>query len=1089
MADKEKYREAMRSKLFGEKLVTQSWNLDLSGKCPFEILGLNPADFEEMFEFKIKDSNVKIIADRYRELSRKAHPDKGGDPNDMVKLNWAIKILSDTRWFLNYTLVRKTLHGCDGFKEAISVMRLYSEMDIYRPVEDEKLETMTDFMVFFATGNGYDRVMPCDEWIAVMAEKTNMKPEFIRQWWIENLPFVDGTPMKDLVEHIRSYWDRKCKEAADYLNSTIEYVKESVIAVLTYKKEIASVLGVIGLGYFAWSNWKVLFEPQTARKVRSGTKPTKKTTFRTIPRKGNKELLVEQQLVVTENLENVWNSMRRNLYVMTPRGGSTVMGWVVFLARKVALVLNHMVSAMSYYGYEAVTLHSVFDAQKFDVPVSEFVEGVSIEGDLNDDIVFAHLTSMGRDARSITHLFLDRGVAKTSVLHQSHYGTLLKPSIKFVDGNVVEKGMISYAGFAKPIVPKTYGSEEKWKVGDGIVYDVKTVEGDCGLPWAVTDAKALQPFIGGIHVAGSGSTGITACVYRDAVNAALSEFLGDSYVPEAEEKHVEESNVQLPEGWRVIKTLPHKRVGTVSRLQKTKMHNLWSESDKRPAMMRPTEIDGKIVDPMVSILKPYGVPKIKYNVELIKDLARAYVKKIHSVSKSEPWEPRLFSVYEATAGIPGFVKGIPRNTSAGYPWSEMSKKKFAFFGKEGDYEYTSESCRVLLDKVEADIKMLYDGQIPEWFYALFIKDELRSLQKYLVGKSRGIMGSPLDKTIVTAVLFKDFFRWLQDNRIFNGVAFGINPTSSEWLVLKRFITMLSPYVIAGDYKNWDGNQPDEFDEGFLIVCESYYWNSTEEERLARRLIIKDTGHPRVVMTLPGTPELGFRDSETIVAQVDDIEPSGDLTTTPKNSINNNLRSAYVRAHLVLQRKGFGGAMDYTHDPAFCEDIMRDNYIALGDDHLLNIIEERKWMTEKVYARGNAECNFEYTTSDKGKDFKDELKTIKDASFLKRIWLQHAEYPGVEFAALELDVILQMSYWVEKGAPPNTTADTIDVTAKELSAWGFEKYREYAWTIAVDSRKLLNHISEFLPMNNSEEECLLAWHRAVAGYRSMDFLYL
>lgn len=1044
--------------------------------------GLSLFTNEERYHF------VKGVWDkhstRFRGMLLKTHPDKVGPNKAFFEIKWAIDILRDPSLFLQYMLIRES--GLD----AATANEIFVGMgDFLKYDYVDTYDGVAGFWELGAWANGclkmpkYAWMMPGDEYLAYMSQRLGVTVQDLKNFFIARRECGEHTPMDDLVKSWKQWICEGVERKFNSIKKTLSWLKDKFVDMFTNAKVLALVAASAGSIALIYKYFvKEYFVEESERPVRKFEK-----THKSKPKIITKTKMTEEAVVTSKAFIDVQNAITKNICWLSFVKGGEPIGMVTFVKHKVSMSVLHIIDKLKEDGHKMVWLQNSGFAEQVDLTAITPNHTVSVGDDegkvLNDDGGYTLWPIKHEFGDILTHMLsLSDKPKSPSVV--AHYGVMLQPKWKIKDGVHEITGYNGMVGHAVPIAPEIYGTAD-WEAGDAITYGIHTGPGLCGLPFIVNDERALRPYVSSIHVAGNGSMGMGINVYKDHAELALRAFQ-----PFMEESaNIEDYQKRLPDGWTIVKEIPYQRVGTKSKLRHTKLYGKWGDYDKLPALLRERVVkdeDGNVIqvmDPWFIAREPYGA-KVKrpWNRQLIHDLARKISINMRKVSiKDYPWAPRIFTKEEVSAGIPKHMKGIPRNTSAGYPWKEYGRKKYEFFGNEGDYDFTSAACKDVFDAVDEKLNiMIKDGTL-DTAYLQVLKDELRSCAKRNAGKSRLVMASALDKTILTCMYFKDFIRHCQDNRIINGIAIGINPSSTESKILKsRHMAHGDNCHVAGDFGNWDGDQPEEFDEGYEIIVEGYYYNSTEEDRTIRHAIIEATSKTQHVVTLG---------DKSFIVKVEEIMPSGDPLTGNKNSICNNLRSAYVRTHMKLKKLGYSGHMDYNGSNVDLDEILLDIYTSFGDDHILSVAKcNREGFTELSYGTAMRELGFKYTDANKKTELEDRLKAFDEISFLKRVFREMPEYPGYVFAVLDLDVVLYMSYWKEKGAPIGTEESTIDTTAKELAPHGMDVWREYAWKISKTSLEELGHQSEFLPCNDSEAELARTWKVAIAAYQGMEVEY-
>ena len=1052
-----------------------------------------------------RDDRFKVYKSHLLQL----HPDKGGNPLEFQIYRWAMSIFEDEKLRWQYDFIKEN-PDCEDKEFLLNFANQIIACKDRAPVSYIDLENMSfvDLLIaipaFPDLGFEYsDNVYPPNWVIAWLADRFKMNEQDVKYFFYTN-SWSDDTPLGDLCRSFSAWKKRMSDSLLSHIQSVCKAVTTKVTDVFTNRKIWLAAAAAAGLFTAGWAVWKTNFHEESGRPIREPkAKPVKRPSYarpfsRTAIHEQMKseefrelteeeiekfnEAYKEQCFTCDKATEDMMNAVKGQTWFFSREKDSVILGHIIVVNKKQALCISHMFSWLVERDLTGFWFQSSDGHDRKYIDISDMRINYW-EQDSNDDVIHALMKTLPRDGRDIRMHFYHEGTIEQDLISQSHFGCLFVPKVERFDKGRKAIEWKPKPAFASSCAGTEYGLP-KWVVGFGISYKIATEEGMCGLPWVCNDVRARRPFIAGIHCAGGQGKGLAFSVSCETLMEVARYW---DTVPEFKEQMVSEVP-ELPPGWTIVKQVPYERVGGLSKLRKTILHNAWSESKKWPALLykiRVPDEEGelKTVDPWYNAREPYGFKCRKYNLELIQDLAVIYASNLKNLSMHDyPWPPKVFDIKTACQGIPGFMKGIPRNTSAGYPWNKMSVKKFAFFGKEGEYSFDSPEYRILYSKVLDDIETASVGNVPDWIYQQFLKDELRSEEKWRKGQSRLVMGAPLPKTVISCMYMKDFFRWFQDNRIFNGSAIGINPYSVEWRSAAEYLAGAGDANVDGDFKNFDGNQPPEFDEGYLIIAETYYYNATKEEANVRRILTTSSNDSMHLVTLDGA---------SYIANVCGIEPSGDPNTGFKNTINNNQRSAYVRADILLRDRGYpGGADDYRRGMDFdLKEVFWDRFLALGDDHILSVCEpHRHLMNQKQYGAAMERCGFVYTSAKKGEALIEGFKSISEVSFLKRGFTTLKEYPGHLFADLDLDVILEMPYWLEIGAPPGTLKDVIDIVGKELSAKGLEIYSHWGPIIGKTTLAVAGIRSSFLPITDDNEHVYEHWKRAISAFVSTEVDY-
>jgi len=1062
----------------------------------FDVLGVTP------------ETSYDAVVKAYRAKALRHHPDRpNGTPEKMAELTWAYECLSDPARRAECVYLREAPNK--GWSKDYQWMKAYEiaalmTESMKTPIEPEdKIKYWSGYLDWFRTNEPpayYTNTQPSPAFIKMFAQRVGATEVEVQAFFFTHV-HGENTLMHDMVQSYRDWTAQKfqafCGRVENLCAKTIDFVT----SVLTNKKFLLAAGALITVAVTAWAYLKrnadgaEVEQSSGSRVLRKNVQSKKSTGVKTVKKVETPTTMDDQSFDVSEGVLNMGNPIKRNLVFWSLTKEGVRRGFFVMVKGKMALSVSHAKDSMIYNAVETIWLFN-YDGSWCQKVRTDMIDRVHITESLNEDDGYYYFPTLNRDFKDIRHHFAWEDSNEWKIVHQALHAVLLSPTLKKIKLDCGENRYVfddtRYIPlYATPYVGK-YGSGP-WKVGQGCSYKVGTQPGDCGLPIIVCDERSTRPFIYGIHVCGDGvGLGGGIAVSRNSIEGALQNFEAE-YMPRMSDQTLE---MDLPPDWEVIGQVQYQRLNSKSKLRKSALHNTYAPSQKRPALLHNKTyeeieaiIDGIEFTKTVRIPTwynarvPYGVNRRKLNQLLLDRIADRVARSwlLHP-KPGDPWEPRILTKYEVCTGIPGIMRGLPRNTSAGYPWNTMSKKKFEFFGRGEDYEFTSEAWNLLDAATDEDMMKLKKGECPEWIYLCFLKDELRKMEKVEKGLTRLVWGSPVSRSIVCAQLFKDWQRFMIDNRIHNGFAIGMNPMSVEWKIMFDWLLAVSDNLIDGDYKNYDGFQTEQLSLASNRAIEHYYYNSTSGERLARETYIKDMMNPRSICTTENT---------SWIVQVHNAMPSGDGNTAHIDSSNGQILQTYCRADCLLIANGLeGGADDYDEDTDFdLAELDKDRCIQMGDDHLMAICDEHAAViNQKTFGDAVVRAGGKYTDANKTGILKEGFNNHKTVVFLKRKHVTIPEFPGHVFAALELETILEMPQWYEAGAPPGVVEDTFDIAIRELAAGGFERYLEWAWKMTFQIRQKLGHVSEFAPINDEIGEVRRAWKVAVRSWLGMQLEY-
>lgn len=644
------------------------------------------------------------------------------------------------------------------------------------------------------------------------------------------------------------------------------------------------------------------------------------------------------------------------------------------------------------------------------------------------DVVMIKFPRSVRAAKDISKMFL----------RESDVHSLDRPRVRLdtIDGNEDFIHRSRHVAAHRHDEVRVTAGNKKYILAKGFEYLGYTRKGDCGGVVTLEHAPEKQcRRILGIHVAGEPTLelGISNILTQETLSR-LSEALGIVF-----DKFCE-SQMGLPykdapiEGSFIGQNLAQKQhnMNPTSCIVPTPLHGAWGRCLRKPVPLRNTITCKGPVFPMRQALLPYSTPVIQYDET---DVARA-VKHAFTpfVKLTTDAERTIYSFEDAVRGIPGKFNGIPRNTSPGYPYvlDGVSNKKL-FFGKGDDYEFTSPECLQLRKDVEQIIEDARNNLRSVHVWVDFGKDECRSIDKADEGKMRLISSAPLAYVIVFRMYFLSFTAAVQNTRIRNGVAVGINPYT-EWNFLANQLITKGPHCVAGDFKGFDSSEQPDIHWGILDGVNSWYSDSDENKRI-RNILWMEVTHSRHLGGIEGKADTVYQWNKSL--------PSGHPATSVINSFYN----------LTLFNLVWTDIMGRSRSAEFWTYV----YICVyGDDNVLNIDPDvlakfnQQTISAALKLRGMT-----YTSETKMDELRDS-RSLLEVSFLKRSFRYDKllrRYVGPQ----ELDSILQVPYWCKnKALMRQITEANIEFTLTELSLHAPEVWDCYANTIKDRSKAIMDY---------------------------------
>lgn len=635
-------------------------------------------------------------------------------------------------------------------------------------------------------------------------------------------------------------------------------------------------------------------------------------------------------------------------------------------------------------------------------------------------------------------------------------------------GGPVMAGLVrpfdDYKGFrlhACRAVPSGKLDYEAYSNPESISYTISTIKGECGALLIRCDDRDASPVLLGQHIGGNGTTGASVPFYREDVEEAMrvadqiafEDFDFDSSPPPklGEEKPFVTQGYSLEGQFLEVCESERLRQPTSTSIRKSPLHGAWGESNYAPSLLRKI---GDGPDPHVNARSNYSGHFAALEEDKMLGATSAYISTMYKASDKP--EPRILSEVEAIAGNEE-IKGIPRATSLGYPFCNDSKDrgKTGYFGSEGEYTMDSPKAIALLERLKFLISEMKEGKRCNFVYADFLKDERLKKAKVEEGRSRLVSASPVDLLTLQRMYFGSFVAWMNRNRIHNGVAVGVNPYGVEWKIIKDHLESVGLGCVFGDYTRYDGSLAPRLMYACLDVIESFYVNSTPEERRIRAILFEEIVNSRHIMTT-----VKDDDEAAMVGLIYEwfgSNPSGNFLTTILNSVCNNIILRYAIKDASEKANVAVSFMDIEENCRF---------ITFGDDNGVSLSDRFHHITQKSLTEAFARIGLIYTDEDKsGLTF--DHRPIEACSFLKRGWRWEPTL-GRWVAPLSIVTILEMPYWTKKSATPTDLFSTIQLALLELSLHGEGVFSAWAPSVLKASRELAG----FSPVFTTWKACLL-----------------
>jgi hypothetical protein len=562
---------------------------------------------------------------------------------------------------------------------------------------------------------------------------------------------------------------------------------------------------------------------------------------------------------------------------------------------------------------------------------------------------------------------------------------------------------------------------------------METQKGDCG-SILFSMNPSLPRKICGLHVAAS-TAGIAraipitqeklSCMFSicETISPGCSSFsheVSSSFTPT--EIFSSQSELPIPGNFSYEgELLKPASIGSVSSLYVSPISGVLAPSVVRPAFLRPIEVDGVTVDPMMKSLKKAGSALPALDTSIVKECSDDIYRLIWN---SDPKRyVRMLTIDEAIHGVEDdqYLPSLCTSTSPGYPYSTLKSKGKT--GKASWIKHADETgpawvCPTLIAEVEDILSKASRGERSGVLYLDFPKDETRPIEKVLAMKTRSVNCSPLPFTVACRVAFGAFCSSQMRGRILNGSSIGVNPYGSEWSTLATHMKAHGNNIIAGDYGNWDGGISTELLWGAFDVIDSWYGD--DGNSTLRRTLFEDIASSTHVF-------------KSFVYSWLHSMPSGCYLTACVNTIINNL--------IVRLAWKSSVPMSLSSMREFNRNVVTT---ALGDDHLVGVSNDVVDIFNQTHLQIFAESlGMTYTDESKSARRDITFRPIEEVEFLKRSF--HFDQSLARYVGrLSYSSICENFNWLRRGIPTKLALQlNCECAFRELSLYDKDVYETAA----------------------------------------------
>jgi hypothetical protein len=403
-------------------------------------------------------------------------------------------------------------------------------------------------------------------------------------------------------------------------------------------------------------------------------------------------------------------------------------------------------------------------------------------------------------------------------------------------------------------------------------------------------------------------------------------------------------------------------------------------------------------DNLYQALQDYVSPRMSYADSDRRLLTRASFEIYAELESYVPYgyQKRLLGLEESILGVLDYdLKPVDSRTSLGFPYTQLGYRKSDLLDPAHPHGVGFRSHVVSI------ISQIHEHRLYVPVFAVFLKDELRSIEKVEAGKSRLIHPAPLDLMVLYRMYFGCFDTAILSGCPHNGIALRTNPHGDDWRVIyERHSSSqgLDTPVFAGDYEGFDKCDREFFMLKHAQAANEWYHDSAENQ-LVRVSIMSSVANCQIAV------------GPNIARWVCGM-PSGFPGTSVVNSVTN----------LTLLRAAFL-SLAPGHSPRYVATVT-------GDDNVITPFPQvSQLFNQNTIVEPLARFGYKYTPETKG-DTAPDLRPLSEVEFLKRRFAFGVN--GLVVAPLRVESILKSVLWTKAGDDMAILTLNIENALVELS---------------------------------------------------------
>lgn len=735
------------------------------------------------------------------------------------------------------------------------------------------------------------------------------------------------------------------------------------------------------------------------------------------PKSSIKSQTIAQAYIDSNANEVIQNVLACNLYRVGGDGGYVAN--IMFVVGRIALCNWHVFDFLSQY--DNITIRNPYIEKGYHVAIKDIVvyKMTTSSGEFKDAVLLEFPKFI------VTH----RSMLKQFVRSQDLSGFKSTPGLLVGICSAARDKLISRVEPLDKII--AYDNlKYKFMGSDGVDRDLfcrhgyryssQTSAGDCGSVLMINNTSIVRK-VCGIHVAGVIGGGYAVSITHEDLVRALSLVpfssrigfeLHDTVNCEVRSEHALVGNFPILGKNSVMGSCPSK-----TDIYPSPIHGMVAPVKCAPAVLRPIEVDGQMVDPLLKGIEKCGDITPTIDNDLLKmacdDLMPVLLK------GAEPCHQRVLTYAESITGTNDvFMCPINRRSSAGYGWSANTGGKVGKTKWLGEDEYDLDNVELKAAVLKREDMALQGIRAPHlWVDTL--KAERRPIEKVKQGKIRVFSVGQQDYIVLCRKYFLGFCAHIMHHRIDNEIAVGINPYSYEWTYLANRQQSVGKKCLAADFSNYDGSLLKQILHCVFDIYIEFMLMNKDDIGMDWEDFIK------IATVIFDEMVSSIHLCKDIVYEWTHSNPSGNPLTTIINCIYALilLRICYIIIFGTVE--------------GFKENVKLIQY---GDDMHANI-------SDKIIDKFN-QHSLTIVMADLGMTFTDELKAtdppafrmIEETSFLKRKFILR---DGRYDAPLSLDTILEMISWVRGTLDiDELTVSNVETACRELSLHSEDVFDKY-----------------------------------------------